>query len=84
MSIGIPQQLRAIVIFQYFFMLLVQLRRPPKLPHKIGWLGARAGITPSSGHELFRRELQKIGYFEETNFIIESRYAESPAPAARY
>jgi putative tryptophan/tyrosine transport system substrate-binding protein len=52
----------------------VNAQEQAKTP-KLGWLGARSGITAASGREVFRRELRELGYVEGKNIVIESRYA---------
>ena len=69
-------QHRLILISVAFALCSPAQAQQVKTPAKIGWLGARAGATPDSGRELFRREFQKLGYVDQRDFIIESRYAE--------
>ena len=52
-----------------------QAQQQAKVP-KIGFLGARPA-APSSGHELFRRELRELGYVEGKNIAFEYRSADN-------
>jgi putative tryptophan/tyrosine transport system substrate-binding protein len=52
----------------------ISAQEQAKIP-KLGWLGARSGITAASGREIFRREFRELGYVEGKNIVLESRYA---------
>jgi putative ABC transport system substrate-binding protein len=43
---------------------------------KIGWLGTGPASGPTSGPEVIRRELSKLGYVEGKNIAFEHRYYE--------
>ena len=44
---------------------------------KIGWLAARPLSGPTSGIELFRAEMRKLGYIENKHFVFVYRSAEN-------
>src|ERR671925_2127259 len=48
-----------------------------KFPAHIGWLAARPLSGPTGGIELFRAEMNKLGYIEGKHFIFEYRSAEN-------
>src|SRR5512132_335057 len=58
---------------------LAEAQQQAKVP-KIGWVGARPALrntVSTSGRELFRRELRKLGYIEGKNMAFEYRSAEN-------
>ena len=54
----------------------VAAQQPTKVA-KIGWLAARPVSGPTSGIELFRAEMRRLGYVEGKQFVFEYRSAES-------
>ena len=58
---------------------LAEAQQQAQVP-KIGWVGARPAprnTVSTSGRELFRRELRKLGYIEGKNIAFEYRSAEN-------
>jgi putative ABC transport system substrate-binding protein len=53
-----------------------EAQQPTKIA-RIGWLAARPVSGPTSGIELFRAEMRRLGYVEGKQFIFEYRLAES-------